>query len=100
MGTGYVWYDLPPAEIAGRKIALSLCFFGQDLESVSLAVVDANFDGASWGDWTPATEQARAEATEQWLETLGYPLGTYGWGTVYAGTDPKTGDSSGGVRFR
>jgi len=98
MGTGYVWYRLPKAEIAGRSIAMSLCFFEQRLDTLSLADADPEF-GASWDDWSEAKESARAEATKRWLEAVGYPVGDYDWGVVWAGTDPKTGDGGGGVRF-
>jgi len=98
MGTGYVWYRLPLAEIAGRRISMSVCFHEHRLESLSLADVDPEF-GTSWDDWSEAKEKARADATKRWLEAVGYPVGDYDWGVVWAGTDPKTGDGGGGVRF-
>ena len=100
MRTGYVWYDLSRAEIAGQMIAMSICFFKGELAFLSVAVVDDKLYGASWSDWSAAKEQARAEATGRWFADVGYSAGTYGWGTVYAGTDPKTGDGGGGIQFR
>lgn len=98
MGTGHVWYRLPQAEIAGRPIAMSLCFYEQRLDSLSFADVHPEY-GISWEDWSEAKEKARADATERWLEALGYAVGDYDWGVVWAGTDPKTGGGGGGVRF-
>jgi hypothetical protein len=100
MRTGHVWYDLPRAEIAGQTVAVSLCFVKEKLHWLTVGVVDDQRYGASWGDWSPAKERARAEATGRWLADLGYAVGTYPWGSVYAETDPKTGDGGGGVRFR
>ena len=97
MGTGYLWCDLPRAEISGQMIAMTLCFFKQTLDSLSVSVVRDN--GALWADWSQETEQARADATRQWLAAVGYAVGTYPWGNVYAGTDPKTGDGGAGIRF-
>ena len=99
MRTGYVWYDLPRAEIAGQMVAMSICFYKEKLNALSIAVLDDTLYGSSWGDWSAAKEQARAEATGRWLADVGFPVGTYAWGIVYAGTDAKTGDGGGGVRF-
>jgi hypothetical protein len=100
MRNGYVWYDLPRAEIAGQMVAISICFFNGTLNSLSLAVEDEKLYGASWGDWSAEKERARVEAIRRWFADVGYPVGAYGWGIVYAETDMKTGDGCGGVRFR
>lgn len=100
MKTGYVWYVLPEAEIAGQMIAMSICFFRGELHSLSVAVVDERLYGKSWGDWSAEKERARADATGRWLADVGYAAGTYEWGVVWAETDIKTGDGGGGVRFR
>jgi hypothetical protein len=54
----------------------------------------------SWAEWSQEKERTRAEATRRWLAVVGYPVGKYSWGTVYAGTDPKTGDGGGGINFQ
>jgi hypothetical protein len=99
MGNGYVWYVLPHAQIAARTVAMSLCFFEGALEGLSVAVVEPELYGASWSDWSAEREAARARATARWLADVGYEVGRYAWGTVFAGIDPKTGDGSGGIRF-
>lgn len=96
MRTGYVWYRLPQAQIAGQTVTMSLCFFDLQLDRISLAVLDDQLFGSSWDDWSAPKEHARAAATMRWLSDVGYPVGKYSWGTVYAGTDPKTGDGGGG----
>src|SRR5690349_23019393 len=75
MRTGYVWYDLPRAEIAGQMVAMSICFFREELNALSIAVLDDTLYGSSWGDWSAAKEQPRAEATGRWLADVGYPVG-------------------------
>ena len=97
MQTGYVWYNLPQGEIAGRVVAMSLCFFKQQLDRLSVAVIDEALYGSSWDDWTAEKEEVRAVATGRWLADVGYVVGKYPWGTVHAGTDPKTGDGSGSI---
>jgi hypothetical protein len=99
LANGYVWYRLPEAQIAGQLVAMSLCFFKGSLEWLLVAVVDRGLYGASWSDWSAQKEKARAQATAEWLEAIGYCLGTYTWGVVYAEIDPKTGDGYGGIRF-
>lgn len=98
MRTGYVWYDLPEAHIAGKRIQVGLCFFERALHSIGFALSDPLY-GNSWAEWSESKERARAEATREWLESVGYPVGEYGWGIVYAAFDPRGGGGSGGVRF-
>ena len=98
MKTGYVWYDLPEACIAGQQIVVGLCFFERALHSIVFAVSDQLY-GTSWADWSESKERARAEATQKWLESVGYPVGEYRWGSVYAEFDPRGGSGSAGVRF-
>jgi hypothetical protein len=99
MGTGYIWYDLPEAEIAGQRVVMRLCFFQFKLESLSVAVASRELYGSSWADSSEEKEKARAKATQRWLADVGYAVGTYPWGIVYAGFDARTGGGSGGVRF-
>jgi len=98
MRTGYVWYRLPEAEIAGQHVAMSLCFYEHWLDSLSFAVIDPEF-GSSWEDWSEQKERARAEATERWLALVGHEVGKYPWGEVSAGFDPKGGGGAARVRF-
>jgi hypothetical protein len=98
MRTGYVWYDLPVAIIAGDSVFMSLCFFEGRLSAIDLRVLDARF-GSSWAEWSEENERARAEATRDWLERIGFPPAAYPWGEVWAGTDAKTGDGRGFIWF-
>lgn len=99
MHTGYVWYDLPKAEITGHQIAISLCFCRGTLESISVADTDDSY-GADWDDWSEEKEKARAEATKRWFSALGYSVGSYSWGEIWAEFDTKSASGGGGVRFR
>ena len=99
MATGYVWYRLPQTEMAGRQIAMNLCFHAGVLAQISAADADPTF-GMTWDDWSAEKEKSRAHATERWLVAIGFKVGTYPWGAVWAGTDPKTGDGGGGITFK
>ena len=98
MKTGYVWYDLPETCIAGKQIVVGLCFFQRALHSIVFAVSDPIY-GTTWDDWSESKERARAEATRTWLESVGYSVGKYRWGVVYAEFDPRGGGGGAGVRF-
>ena len=78
---------------------MSLCFHNSALDSLSLALTDAALYGASWSDWSEERERLRARHTEDWLLALGYPAGTFSWGEVWAGYDPKGASGGGGVRY-
>jgi hypothetical protein len=100
VGNGYHWYQLPTAEISGQVVMLSLCFFKNALEFVTVEVADDDQPGDPWSNWSAEREQARAEAIRQWLANIGCPVGDYTWGSVSAEVDAKSGGASGGVRFR
>src|ERR1051325_10630510 len=99
MGNGYVWYYLPRAEISGEVVAIGVCFFKQACDFLTVAVMDSDQLEDPYKNWSAEREQARVEATRQWFANVGYPVGKYKWGIVFAEIDVKTGDGSGGVRF-
>ena len=99
MGTGFVWFSLPLASIGGSKVAMRLCFQGSALGSLHVALADPGLYGGRWGDWSEEKERLRAKHTEDWLRTLGFPTGTYTWGEVWAGYDPKGASGGGVIRF-
>jgi len=99
MRTGYRWYSFPRAEIAGRTIAMSICFFQDALEFITVDVVTEDEVGDPWKNWSAEKELARVEAARQWLADIGCPVGEYTWGTVFAELDNKGGGGGGGVRF-
>ena len=98
MQTGYVWYRLPTSLMGSQRVAMSLCFFKRQFDSISLAVSEERF-GLSWNDWSESKERDRTEATRLWLEEIGYPVGEYSWGRIWAEFDAKGGSGGGGVRF-
>ena len=95
---GYVWYKLPSVVIEGEEIGMSLCFFHGRLSMVTLAVIDDRF-GTSWSDWSEEKERARTAATEGWLDRIGFPVGKYPWGLIFAEFDHRGGGGGGGVRY-
>jgi hypothetical protein len=99
MLTGHVWYELPRGEIGGRIIAIRICFHEGALSALSLAVVDADLHDSGWSDWSQEGEERLARETRNWFRELGFLVGEYSWGTVYAEYDPKGGSGGGGVGF-
>ena len=98
MGTGYVWYSIPCSESDPTNILFSLCFHSGILDSISLAVCDAAL-GSSWNDWSEDKERMRAKLTEDWLAANGYTTGSYPWGEIWAGYDPKGASGGGGIKY-
>ena len=99
MGTNYVWYSLPNRNSGSENILISLCFHSGTLDSISIAIDDPDL-GSSWSDWSEQKERMRADRTEAWLAAQGYPTGTYPWGEIWAGYDPKGGSGSAGIRYK
>ncbi len=98
MGTGYVWYAIPCSESDSTKILISLRFHSGILDSLSLAVSDADL-GSSWSDWSEDKERTRAKRTEDWLADNGYATGSYPWGEIWVGYDPKGASGGGGIKY-
>jgi hypothetical protein len=98
MGTGYVWYSIPILTSDACNILISLCFRMGRLDSLTIAASDPSV-GSRWDDWSEERERKSADRSEAWLTALGYPTGTYSWGTVWADYDPKSGSGSAGIRY-
>ena len=98
MKTGWVWYRLPSFMDDDREIASSLGFNQGALKMIDFAVIDPKI-GKDWNDWSAEMERLRAQSIEQWLKSKGFTPGSYPWGAVWAGCDPKTGDAGGCVRY-
>ena len=99
MKNDYIWYDVAPANIYDRLIAISLCFHNGLIDSVSIYACHEGDFTKSWGDWSETTERSNAEAVKAWLTSLGYPAGVYDWGEVWAGYDAKSASGYGGIRY-
>jgi hypothetical protein len=97
----YAAYDLPRAEIAGRQVVIGLGFAKGDLAffSVRLELESDNPAAPPWEGSSSEKDQIRLEAVRQWLGAVGYPVGTYRWGVVYAQSGFKWEGAEGGVRF-
>jgi len=100
MGNGYIWYDIPAAEISGKRLVIRLCFYNGNLDSLVLSVIDPEQYGNSWDDWSEEKEKLCANHTREWLETNGYTIGKFSWGEVWADYDPRSGSGSGGIRYK
>jgi hypothetical protein len=84
----------------GFQLHLVVYFHGSKLDFISLALGHPKF-GTSWDDWSPEKEQARHEAHLRYLkEEWQAPPGEYSWGRIWAGLDPKQGDSGFSVHYK
>jgi len=99
MGTGYVWYYMPPADFSGAQVSFSLCFNSGSLESLSVCLIDSEQYGSGWDDWSEDKEQLRAKHTGEWLSSIGLSEGHHQWGDVWVGYDSKGGCGNGVIRF-
>lgn len=98
MGTGWVWYRLPVLSDGEVQVSIALGFEREVLKHIILSDSSPKF-GAGWNDWTEEKEKSRAESIRRWLEVRGFAPGTYSWGSVWAGFDPKGGAGTAAVRF-
>lgn len=99
MKNGYFWYTLPTIAIHGESVGFSLCFFSSKIESISIFVTNVQKYGASWNDFSESKEKLRAKDTEKWLSGIGYRVGKYSWGEVWAGYDSKSGFGHAVIRY-
>tara|TARA_R110001592_G_scaffold359327_1_gene665532 strand:- start:121 stop:528 length:408 start_codon:yes stop_codon:yes gene_type:complete len=99
LGNGYVWYTLSPIEIAGEVIICSLCFFQSKIQILNISIDNPDKYGCSWNDFSEAKEKLRAKDTEKWLFNMGYKVGKFSWGEIWAGYDPKAGSGHAGIRY-
>jgi hypothetical protein len=99
VGNGYVWHMLPAFDMHGSKISFALCFHNTQLTSISLAILNPDLYGHDWNDWSEEKEKLQAKHTAEWLHGIGYPVGSYNWGQVWAGYDAKAGSGHGVIRY-
>jgi hypothetical protein len=99
MKNGYVWYALPPVEVIGEKIVFDLCFFKSKIQSLNMSISNPEKYGGSWSDFSERKEKLRAKDTEMWLSNIGYQVGKYSWGEIWAGYDSKGGFGHAVVRY-
>lgn len=87
-------------EADGRELVASFYFHGQQLRTVSLAVVDPEFGSTSWSDWSEQRELARKALHDRILRRdLGLLRRSFGWGVASSVYDSKSGGSSIVVRY-
>lgn len=90
----------PPHSIGGLRFILSLGFFNERLETLSLAH-DTPELGTSWDDWTREKEERRKQIHDRWLETqLGTSQRRFAWGEIWSEYDDRSGGSSICIRYR
>lgn len=98
MGNGWVWYQLPPYTDGEVMVHISLGFNQGVLTHVQLSDGHPRY-GATWAEWSEGSERQRASSIGAWLTNMGFPAGTYTWGTVWYGYDSKGGTGSALVTY-
>jgi hypothetical protein len=90
MRTGWVWYQLPAFQEDDVLVGIALGFNLGKLEQVTLSDTHNKF-GSGWDDWSEQKETLRAKSIGDWLSRKGFPSGSYAWGVVWCGYDPRGG---------
>ncbi len=111
MHTGWMHAQLPSQADDTRNVGVRLLFEGERLDGYRLWIVDPRY-GTTWDDWSEDRQLAQRDAHDEWLlgmlgpgarkrapggMELSYSLP---WGDVWSSYDPRSADSSIGVRFR
>lgn len=100
METGWILYDLKPAELDNQCVTFSIAFFDDLVRKITITVQDEPKDGSNWNQWSEADEHKSAEDAGAWLQSLGYQAGNYDWGTVWWGYDAKSGFGSAIISYK
>lgn len=98
MGTGWVWYQLPVYQEEDVIVGIGLGFNSGHLQQISVSDTHEK-SGLGWENWSEQQEILRAESIGNWLARKGFPPGSYSWGVVSSGYDPKSGFGAAVVRF-
>jgi hypothetical protein len=91
-------YNIGTHEISGLIFTVTVYFYGELLESVSISFVEN--ESTSLSDWSEQKELEKKEIHDTWLKSLpGKASSHYKWGEVWSGYDPKAGFSSIEIRY-
>ena len=89
-------YDtqVPAGTLMPLPTSLTLYFYEQQLDSVTLVALDGRF-GASWDDWSEQKELDRKRYHDEWLaNTIGSVNNDFSWGHLSSNYDAKAGFSA------
>lgn len=99
IGDGYIWYWLPVIEFNEVNVVFGFSFLEGSLKDINVSLSDPELYGGSWDDFSEKKEKLRAKHTEEWLAQLGYKVGTFPWGSIWAGYDGKGGVGHAVIRY-
>lgn len=89
IGNSFYWFHFKLITLLGVEMYIGLCFYGEHLNSVHMAIVSNDF-GTSWNDWSKEKELERKKAHDSWLlKNIGNPPYVYNWGTISSVYDNK-----------
>jgi hypothetical protein len=90
---------IPADALMSLPVGLTLYFYHQQLECVSIVASDSRF-GSSWNDWSEEKEKDRKRFHDQWLvETIGTTSAQFPWGQLSSDYDGKSGFSAIHLRY-
>ena len=99
IGNGYTWYWLPAIEINDVNVVFGFSFLNGSLKDINVSLSNPDLYGGSWDDFSEIKEKLRAKHTQEWLAQIGCNVGTYPWGSVWAGYDGKGGFGHAVIRY-
>ena len=92
-------YSIGTYEISGLVFTVTVYFYNELLESVSMSSVNDEL-GTSWSDWSEEEKLKKKEIHDGWLKNLlSVASSHYKWGEVWSGYDSKAGFSSIEIRY-
>tara|TARA_R110001592_G_C12624293_1_gene698379 strand:- start:80 stop:484 length:405 start_codon:yes stop_codon:yes gene_type:complete len=91
IGNGYIFYWLPVIEFNEVNVVFGFSFLNGSLRDINVSLSNPELYGDNWDDFSEKKEKLRAKLTEEWLSQLGYKVGKFPWGSIWAGYEGKGG---------
>lgn len=99
LNNGYVWYKISDTKIKDYFLVFSLCFYHNKLNSFNFyASLEPN--NSDWSNWSKEYQLKRVQESKDWIQSLGYDIGEYDWGTISVQFDAKGGSGGGTIRLK
>ncbi|MDM1508968.1 hypothetical protein HX082_06105 [Myroides odoratimimus] len=111
VNTGYFWYGFNHFDWEGYQVRISICFFGDRLESMYIYTSDDR-DAKTWDDWSEKKEMEVFERNNSFMRKLSEEKGkkknspypqwsiAFEWGTLWSVYDPRSASSISGLSYK
>ena len=95
INNGWKWLDVINLKIDNQYFKLSLGYFENRLNLVSIVFQETQMDESStWKDWSEKNERKNQEKFEKWLNKEIGKQRNFNWGNIDSSYDSKSGFSS------